>query len=123
MPIPGTFDDPKKKLTDDPGNVTPITISAVSVSGTGGGSATVTWTTSAASSSRVAYGVYPNTQLTTAETDTNPLVTSHSVTLTGLTVGKVYKFRVFSRYGGGKDGGNNSVMDGYSFYQDGTFVA
>jgi len=123
MPIPGTWQDPKKKVTDDPGNTTPITISAVAVSGIGGGSATVAWTTSAAGSSRVAYGIIPNTQLTTAETDTNPLVTNHSVTLTGLTVGQPYKFRVFSRYGGGTDGAGNSVMDGYSFYQDGTFVA
>jgi len=123
MPIPGTWQDPKKKVTDDPGNVAPITITNVSVSGTGGGGATVSWTTDQPASSRVGYGVYPNTDSTTAETDTSPLVTSHSVSLTGLTVGRVYKFRVFSRYGGGTDGGGNSVMDGYSFYQDGAFVA
>lgn len=123
MPTAGTFDDLKKKVTDDPGNVTPITITALSVGSISGGSATVTWTTSQPSSSRVSYGVSPNRSQTTAETDTNPLATSHSVTLTGLVAGKVYVFRVHSRYGGGTDGMNRSVMDGYSFYQDGTLVA
>ena len=123
MPISVTWDDPKKKQTDDPGNTTPIVVSSVSVGSISGGSATVTWTTSVASSSKVSYGVYPNRSQVTAETDTNPLVTSHSVTLSGLTPGKIYLFRVHSRYGGGKDGGGNSVMDGYQFIADSTFVA
>ncbi len=123
MPIPGTFDDQKKKLTDDPGNTGPVVISAVSSGVPAGGSATITWTTNKAASSRVGYGVMPNTDNTTAETDVSPLVTSHSVVLSGLVVGKAYKFRVFSRLGGGKDGGNNAVMDGYQFYADGVFTA
>lgn len=123
MPIPGTFDDPKKKLTDDPGNITPIVISAMSVGSISGGSATITWTTNNASSTRVSYGVYPNRTLTTLETDTNPLVISHSVVLTGLTAGKTYSFRVHSRYSGGKDGANNAVMDGYQFTADSQFVS
>jgi len=101
----------------------PVRITSVSVSGTGGGSATVSWTTSQGASSRMEYGVSPNRDQTTGETDTNPLVTSHSVSLANLTVGRTYLFRVHSRLGGGKDGGNNAVMDGYDFYQDGTFVA
>lgn len=123
MPIPGTWDDPKKKITDDAGAITPNVITLVSVSGIGGGSATVTWTTSVASSSRVGYGVYPNLSQTTAETNTSPLVTSHSIILSGLVSGKIYLFRIYSRFGGGKDGGNNVVMDGYQFTQDGQFVA
>lgn len=113
----------KKKVTDDPGVLTPIVISAVAVSGIGGGSATITWTTSVAGSSYVNYGVSPNRSLKTAETDTSPTVTSHSVTLTSLTAGKTYLFRVNSRLSGGTDGMNRSVMNGYNFTADGSFVA
>ncbi len=56
--------------------------------------ATITWTTDAASSSQVQYG------LTTAYGTSTPLdstnVTSHSVTLTGLTPGTLYHYRVIS---------------------------
>lgn len=117
------LDPTRKKVTDDPGNITPITISAVSVSGTGGGSATIAWTTSAASSSLVRYGVAPNMDQVTAEADTSAGVTSHSMALSGLTVGKTYLFQVQSRYTTGKDGMNRSVMDGYIFTANGTFVA
>lgn len=123
MPIPGTWDDPKKKVTDDPGNLTPVVITAISVNVTGDDTAVVTWTTSLASSSLVWYGVYPNrTAQVTAEMDTSPLVTSHTVTLTGLASGQVYLFQVQSRLGGGKDGMGNSVMDGYAFTANGVFV-
>lgn len=124
MSILGIILDPiKKKVTDDPGNLTPIVISSVAVGSIAGGNATITWTTSAASSSRVSYGVSPNRSQTTSETDTSPLVTNHSVTLNNLSAGKIYLFRVRSRYGGGTDGMGNSVMDGYQFTQDGSFVA
>jgi hypothetical protein len=122
----------KKKVTDDPGAIpaagatTPgLSISAVSVGSISGGSATVTWTTSVASSSKVSYGVAPNRSQVTAETDKYPSaqVTSHSVVLSGLTAGKVYLFRVHSRLLGGKDGMGNQVMDGYQFIADGSFVA
>jgi len=128
----GIILDPiRKKLTDDPGAnpdsggaMPPVRITAVAVSAIGGGSATVTWTTSQAASSLVQYGVAPNGgDQVTAETDTNPLVTSHSVTLSGLVAGKVYLFLVKSRLGGGKDGGNRTVMDGYVFSAYGSFVA
>lgn len=112
----------QKKVTDDPGNLTPLTISAVSASGSGG-SKTITWTTSASGSSLVRYGRNPNLDQVTSEMDTNPLVTSHSVVLSGLTVGKVYLFQVQSRLGGGKDGVGRSVMNGYTFTQSGSFVA
>lgn len=119
-----------KKLTDDPGAITsntatPMAITNLSVSGIGGGSATVTWTTTVASSSKVSYGVAPNRDQVTPETNTYPSaqVTSHSVSLSGLTAGKVYLFRVHSRMLGGTDGQYNQVMDGYQFTADGSFVA
>lgn len=119
-----------KKVTDDPGAIPPagsttpgLVISAVAVGSIAGGSATITWTTSVASTSKVSYGVAPNRQQVTTETDKSPMVTSHSVTLTGLTAGKVYLFRVHSRLQGGKDGMGNSVIDGYQFIADGSFVA
>ena len=131
MPIPGTWDDPKKKLTDDPGaipkagtNNPAIQISNVSGGTPSGGSATVTWTTSQGASSQVSYGIATQgrSQMT-LETDKSPLVTSHSVTISGLVVGKTYLFRVISRLSGGKDGMGNSVMDGYQFTGDGVLVA
>jgi len=128
----GTILDPiRKKLTDDPGNLFPMSITALSVSGIGGGSATVSWTTGSSQSgapgggagtSRVMYGVSPNRDQSTATTDVGG-VTSHSVTLTGLTVGKVYLYRVESRYAVGTDGAGRSVTDGYAFTSDGSFVA
>jgi hypothetical protein len=131
MPIPGTWDDPKKKLTDDPGALPKagtsnpaIVITNLSSGTPSGGNATITWTTSQAGSSKVSYGIaVQGRSQVTAETDTSPLVTSHSVTLSNLKVGQVYLYRVHSRLGGGLDGGGNSVMDGYQFTADGTFVA
>lgn len=124
------YDPIIKKITDDPGAITsntatPMAISAVSVSGIGGGSATITWTTTVGSSSKVSYGVSPNRDNVSPETNAYPnaQVTSHSVTLTGLVAGKVYLFRVHSRMLGGTDGQYNQVMDGYQFTADGSFVA
>ena len=130
MPIPGTWDDPKKKLTDDPGalpqagtSLPAIVITNVLVNVTGDDTATITWTTSQAGSSRVGYGVATQgLNQTTGETNTSPLVTSHSVTLTGLSGGQMYLFRVYSRLAGGRDGMGNSVMDGYQFTGDGVFA-
>lgn len=131
MPIPGTFDDPKKKVTDDPGAIPdstgtmpPVRITSVSAGSPSGGSATITWTTSQVASSKVSYGLATiGRSQTTTETDKSPLVTSHSVVLSGLSAGKTYKYRVHSRLSGGKDGQGNSVMDGYDFTSDSTFVA
>lgn len=112
-----------KKPTDDPGAISPLAITSVSAGTPSGGSATITWTTSVAGSSWVSYGIAPNRSQRTAETDISPLVTSHSVTLTGLTAGKVYLYRVHSRYSGGKDGANRAVMNGYQFTADSSFPA
>lgn len=58
--------------------------------------ATITWTTSEASSSKVDYGLTSSYGKTTSETDTSPRVTSHSVTLTGLRACRRYYYRVKS---------------------------
>jgi|GEM_PF-980498 len=74
---------------------TPPTISDVTTSGVTAGNATITWTTNKASTSQVDHG-------TTAAygSSTSPgssLVTSHAVTLSELTAGKVYHFQVRSK--------------------------
>ena len=68
-------------------------ISAVTATATGT-SATVTWTTDEPSDSRVDYGTAPGSL--TANVSDASLVTSHSATLTGLTPGTTYHFRVRS---------------------------
>jgi hypothetical protein len=62
-------------------------------------SATVAWTTDEASNSVVNYGTSP-TSLTLSAT-VSAMVTSHSVTLSGLTSGVTYYYRVTSRDAGG----------------------
>ncbi len=76
-------------------------ISAVAASGSGT-SATVTWTTNVNTSSRVDYGTTPSTLNLNATSAGS--VTSHSVTLSGLTANTRYYYRVTS-----VDGSGNSV--------------
>jgi hypothetical protein len=57
-------------------------------------SATINWTTDQASNSRVSYG--PTTAYGTLSTLNTPLVTSHTLTLTGLTPGTTYNYQVLS---------------------------
>jgi len=64
---------------------------ATSVSNT---SETITWTTDQSASSQVNYGL--TTTYTLSSTLDPTLVTSHSVTLTGLTPGTAYDFDVMS---------------------------
>lgn len=83
-------------------DTTPPVISAVSASSVTQTSATVTWTTNEAADSQVKYGT------TTAYGSTTTLntakVTTHSVSLTGLTAGTTYHYQVVS-----KDAANNST--------------
>jgi hypothetical protein len=78
----------------------PPVSSGVTAVVTGPNSVTIRWTTNVASTSQVEYG------LTTAYGLTTPLnsslVTSHSMTVTGLTAGSVYHFRVRSQDAGGR---------------------
>ena len=73
----------------------PLVISAVSAGNVTTNSATITWTTNAPSSSQVEYGASTNYGSQTATDST--LVTSHSVTLTGLSAATLYHFRVKSK--------------------------
>jgi hypothetical protein len=69
-------------------------ISAVTATNVMSTSATITWTTDEASTSLVNYGT--TTAYGSASTPNSALVTSHSVTLTGLTPGKLYDYDVVS---------------------------
>jgi hypothetical protein len=71
-------------------------VQATSITATG---ATITWTTSVAASSQVVYGL--TTAYGSSTTAVSTLVTSHSVTLTGLTAGTAYDFAVVSAPSGG----------------------
>ena len=68
----------------------------------------ITWTTNKAASSEVRYGPTANYGTQTPETDTDPRVTSHSVTLTDLVPCSIYHFAVrstdeFDNTGGSSD--------------------
>jgi hypothetical protein len=75
----------------------PPVISNVTATGITSSSATITWTTDQASSSQVNYGT--TTSYGSSSALNTALVTSHSVTLTGLTAGTTYYFDVFSANG------------------------
>lgn len=103
-------------FTDDADTTAP-TISSVGTSGIGSGGATITWTTSEAADHRVEYGlasdpagVYGHSTQRTGST------TAHSVTLTGLIAGTVYRYRVRSR----DATGNLSVSSAGTFTTTGT---
>ncbi len=81
------------------GQGTPPVISAVSASAITSTSATITWTTDQASNSQVNYGT--STSYGSASALNSSLVTSHSVSLTGLTPGTAYDFDVVSATSGG----------------------
>jgi Bacterial Ig domain/Purple acid Phosphatase, N-terminal domain len=71
-----------------------FSISSVQVSGITGTGATITWTTNAPGDSQVDYGT---TSSYGTSTTVNPaLVTSHSVSLSGLTAGTTYHYRADS---------------------------
>jgi hypothetical protein len=86
--------------TTGPSDTTPPIISALNASPGTSGTATITWnTTNEAADSRVDYGTGP-TSLTLNATNA-ALVTSHSITLTGLAPNTTYYYRVTSRYAAG----------------------
>ena len=68
-------------------------------------SAWITWNTSEPATSQVIYGISPN--LTMSTTETTDYVTSHSVTLVGLTPTAAYDFQDRSR-----DGSDNVAVSG-----------
>jgi phosphodiesterase/alkaline phosphatase D-like protein len=89
-------------------NAAPV-ISAVSSSGVGSSAATITWTTDEASDSQVEYGLTSAYGQVSALA--SPLVSSHSVGLSGLSASTVYHYRVKS-----KDAmGNLAVSGDFTF--------
>jgi hypothetical protein len=80
----------------------PTTISGVSASNIGTTSTNILWTTNNLANSQVQYGTTVAYSSSTALDST--LVTSHSQTLTGLSAGTLYHYRVLSR-----DSGNTLV--------------
>ncbi|MDQ1468413.1 MAG: hypothetical protein QOH10_2828, partial [Actinomycetota bacterium] len=80
-------------------DTTPPAISSVDATATVSGNATITWTTDEPSSSSVAYGTAANA-LNQNQSDP-ALVTSHTITLSGLTPGTRYSYRATSTDGSG----------------------
>lgn len=88
--------------TQAPPDTTPPTISSIALSGVTASSATITWTTNESSDTQVEYGLtasYGNS--TTLNTS---MVTSHLATLSGLSAGTLYHYRVRSRDAAGNLG-------------------
>lgn len=82
-------------------DTTPPTVSAVTAGSITQTSATITWTTNEAADSQVRYGTTASYGSTT--TLNSNMVTSHSVTVSGLTAGTTYHYQVVS-----KDAASNS---------------
>jgi parallel beta-helix repeat protein len=90
-------------------STTSPTISAVNESGITANGATITWTTNVASSSQVEYGT---TTSYGSSTTLNPsLVTSHSISLSGLSPNTLYHYRVKSA----DAAGNLATSPDYTF--------
>lgn len=84
-------------FTLNPSDTTPPVISSVNSSGLSSSGATITWTTDEASDSQVDYGTTISYGSSSSLTDTTPKVTSHSVSLSGLSASTTYHYRVKSR--------------------------
>ena len=81
--------------TQAPPDTTPPTISGVSISGVTVSDVTISWTTNELADTQVDYGLTTSYGNSTALNSS--LVTSHSVTLSGLLAGTTYHYRVKSR--------------------------
>jgi hypothetical protein len=103
-----TLGDPPSGPPSDPSSG-PLVISNVQATAIRHSHATITWTTSTPSTSQVAYGTTTAYGSSTAAVST--LVTSHSVTLTGLTDGTTYDFAVVSA----PSAGQSVTSSNYSF--------
>jgi N,N-dimethylformamidase beta subunit-like protein/uncharacterized protein DUF4082/Big-like domain-containing protein/purple acid phosphatase-like protein len=75
-------------------DTTPPAISGVGVTARDDGTATVAWQTNEASTTRVDYGLSPDSL--TSQVSDQALVTSHTAELTGLIPGRTYHYRVTS---------------------------
>lgn len=90
------------------GDTTPPTISNVQVTDITETTATITWTTDEPADSTVEYGTTTSYGQSVHD---STLTTSHSITLTGLSSGTTYHFRVKST----DQAGNTAVSDDYTF--------
>lgn len=86
---------------------TPVAISNVNVVNIGTSSATVTWTANQPTDGTVDYG--PTAGYGSSASDPAPPSTSHSVTLSGLSAGTTYHYRVTSSAGGGNSASSNDA--------------
>ena len=96
-------------LRIDPATAQALSVSSVSTNGVTSTSANVTWTTNNAANSQVVYGTTSSYGSTTA-LDAN-LVTSHSVSLSGLNPATTYHFQIKSQ-----DGSGSSASSGDSTF-------
>jgi cysteine-rich repeat protein len=92
-------------------STTPPVISNVQVTGITVSGATVTWTTDKAATTFVDYGTVAGPPYASTAGAATPLTTSHSVTLTGLSAGTVYHYRVRSA----DASGNSAAMTNATF--------
>lgn len=86
-------------------DLTPPTVSSISVVSITTSGATINWTTNEAADSQVEYG--PTTAYGSQTTLEASLVTSHSVTLSGLSQGTIYHYRIRT-----KDAAGNLATSG-----------
>jgi hypothetical protein len=103
-------------ITEEPESIdiTAPIITGLSTQAIGKTGAVITWTTNEAATSQVAYGlVTSDGSTTTPDTD---FVTSHTVTLSGLTDGTTYYYRVKSK----DASGNESVSQDYTLVTSNT---
>ena len=90
-------------------DLTPPTISGVNATQITASNATITWTTDKTSTSQADYGT--TAAYGSATAPDSSLVTSHAVTLSGLTAGKAYHFRAQSK----DAAGNAALSSDYTF--------
>ena len=97
------------KTIADTSDTTPPVISGITTSSITGTSATITWTTDEASTSQSEYGT--TTSYGSSTTIDSAMVTSHSVTISGLSAWTTYHFRVKSQ----DAAGNLTTSSDYTF--------
>ncbi|MBA3710199.1 MAG: hypothetical protein H0W83_15415, partial [Planctomycetes bacterium] len=90
------------------GTLTPLSLGAVAVTGVTGSGATITWTTNVPADTQVDYGT--STAYGSTTTLAPVRVTSHTVTLSGLTAGTTYHIRARSIDGSGAVGLSGDVV-------------
>lgn len=108
----GLLDADEAAPLTGPTDTTPPDISNVTATNVTSDSATITWTTDEASDSVVIYGT--DTQPTTDVSDT-AMVTSHVMTLTGLSAETTYVYEVQSTDAAGNTATDNSSGSYYTF--------